>query len=122
MSLEEFKRQVQNQFAVVLSWDEVRALQKLYGGAGKLGCKSSLLSHADLAAARLNVIFDGGLNMHLLWGISSFPRCEFVPIVVVAQNQPKPYNISVFSPVTPIDHHWCWLLCSWVQTQAILTS
>eukprot|EP00903_Cladosiphon_okamuranus_P009058 g8660.t1 len=33
MSLEEFKRQVQNQFSVVLSWDEVRALQKLYGDA-----------------------------------------------------------------------------------------
>ncbi|CAN0267089.1 unnamed protein product [Ectocarpus sp. 8 AP-2014] len=31
MSMDEFKRQVQNQFAVVLSWDEVRALQKLYG-------------------------------------------------------------------------------------------
>lgn len=35
MSLEEFKRQVQNQFAVVLSWEEIRALQKLYGEPGK---------------------------------------------------------------------------------------
>lgn len=34
MSLDEFKRQVQNQFTVVLSWDEVRALQKLYGEPG----------------------------------------------------------------------------------------
>lgn len=36
MSMDEFKRQVQNQFAVVLSWDEVRALQKLYGDPGKV--------------------------------------------------------------------------------------
>lgn len=35
MSLDEFKRQVQNQFTVVLSWDEVRALQKLYGEPGR---------------------------------------------------------------------------------------
>lgn len=34
MSMDEFKRQVQNQFTVVLSWDEVRALQKLYGDPG----------------------------------------------------------------------------------------
>ncbi|CAM9163822.1 unnamed protein product, partial [Discosporangium mesarthrocarpum] len=31
MSLDEFKRQVQNQFAIALSWDEVRGLQKLCG-------------------------------------------------------------------------------------------
>ncbi|CAM9821115.1 unnamed protein product, partial [Phaeothamnion confervicola] len=31
MTSEEFKREVQNQFSVTLSWDEVRALARLYG-------------------------------------------------------------------------------------------
>ena len=35
MSIEEFKRQVQNHFAVALSWDEVRALKKIYGDPGE---------------------------------------------------------------------------------------
>lgn len=34
MTVDEFKRQVQDEFAVVLSWHEVRALQKLYGEPG----------------------------------------------------------------------------------------
>lgn len=35
MSLEEFKRQAQNHFTVTLSWDEARALQRLYGNPGE---------------------------------------------------------------------------------------
>ena len=35
MTMDEFKRQIQDHFAVVLSWNEVRALQKLYGEPGR---------------------------------------------------------------------------------------
>lgn len=35
MAMDEFKRQIQDHFAVVLSWNEVRALQKLYGEPGR---------------------------------------------------------------------------------------
>lgn len=37
MTVDEFKRQVQDHFGVVLSWHEVRALQKLYGKPGTYG-------------------------------------------------------------------------------------
>lgn len=43
MSLDEFKRQVQNQFAIVLSWEEIRALQKLYGEPGEFEWLQSTL-------------------------------------------------------------------------------
>lgn len=49
MSLDEFKRQVQNQFTVVLSWDEVRALQKLYGEPGELERTSSPTPDVDFS-------------------------------------------------------------------------
>lgn len=95
MSLEEFKRQVQNQFAVVLSWDEVRALQKLYGDPGKLDFES-IRNIADFNAACLEgitvhffsafltITFNGEANMYCCGDIY-FPRCDLVPISAVAQ-------------------------------------
>lgn len=47
MTVDEFKRQVQDHFAVVLSWNEVRALQKLYGEPGTY-------SHTVLCPSRVD--------------------------------------------------------------------
>lgn len=50
MPLDEFKRQVQNQFAIVLSWEEIRALHKLYGDPGEFEWLGRA-SKSDMTAA-----------------------------------------------------------------------